>query len=630
MDCWLARDGFGMLQLHHSKPFWDDKKEDWISGLKIGILSSLDFEFKDITFENSPVKVEINLKNSKNMENKKINIAELLINCPKGMELDCTICNGVKFIELDRNPNYPIVVRTNGYEFSLTKYGQVHNLDNAKCVIFPKGKDSWEGFVPPVEFKDSGKIHTWTIKDAKDGDVISYDDGWTCIFKCIHGIWYSSYCFITDNGDFHTGYEEHAIDSEINGNAHPATKEQCNLLFQKIKEAGYKWNQETKTLEKLIEPKFRDGDIVSAIISSVGGTWIGIFKQYENGGTFETYCGLSPIGEFHNTNSKRHLVIGTHLATEEEKAKLFKSIKEKGYRWDAETKTLEELPKFKVGDKIKRKNINYTYTATVAGFDGEYYSCVDQGGDCLSIYKTDTSWELIPKFNDGDILAFENLCTTVFIYRNSNKDNEQNFSTSFYVGYTIGGLYSDFHVYDKNSLIALAGDRIVRYATEEEKEKLFQAIESNGYKWNPETKTLEEVTKPKFEVGDRIKHKVTSHYYTIEEVKNDCYYVKSNKDDECFSLVLFLFEKDYELVPNKFDISSLIPYESKVLVRNSPAGYWMPTFWGAYVSKNPGKHQNRMYLTTKGFTNYCIPFEGNEALMGTADDCDNFYKTWEE
>jgi hypothetical protein len=309
--------------------------------------------------------------------------------------------------------------------------------------------------------------------------VISYDDGWTCIFKCIHGIWYSSYCFITNDGDFHTGYEEHAIDSEINGNAHPATKEQCNLLFQKIKEAGYKWNQETKTLEKLIEPKFRDGDIVSAIIPSVGGTWIGIFKQYENGGTFETYCGLSAFGEFH-TNSKRHLVIGTHLATEEEK------------------------------------------------------------------------------------------------------------------------------------------------------EKLFQAIESNGYKWNPETKTLEEVTKPKFEVGDRIKHKVTSHYYTIEEVKNDCYYVKSNKDDECFSLVLFLFEKDYELVPNKFDIYSLIPYESKVLVRNSPAGYWMPTFWGAYVSKNPGKHQNRMYLTTKGFTNYCIPFEGNEALMGTADDCDNFYKTWEE
>ena len=41
------------------------------------------------------------------------------------------------------------------------------------------------------------KIHLWTIKDAKDGDVIIYDSGWTCIFKCIHGIWFRSDCFIT-------------------------------------------------------------------------------------------------------------------------------------------------------------------------------------------------------------------------------------------------------------------------------------------------------------------------------------------------------------------------------------------------------------------------------------------------
>ena len=39
-------------------------------------------------------------------------------------------------------------------------------------------------------------------------------------------------------------------------NLHPATKKQRNLLFQKIKEAGYKWNDETKTLEKLVKHKF--------------------------------------------------------------------------------------------------------------------------------------------------------------------------------------------------------------------------------------------------------------------------------------------------------------------------------------------------------------------------------------
>ena len=33
-------------------------------------------------------------------------------------------------------------------------------------------------------------------------------------------------------------------------NLHPATKEQRDLLFQKMKEAGYKWNTETNTFEK--------------------------------------------------------------------------------------------------------------------------------------------------------------------------------------------------------------------------------------------------------------------------------------------------------------------------------------------------------------------------------------------
>ena len=97
---------------------------------------------------------------------------------------------------------------------------------------------------------ESKTLENWTIQDAKDGDVIFYDDGWTCIFKCIHGIWYSSYCFITSEGEFHTGYETHAVDATSNGNAHRATKEQRNLLFQKIKEAGYKWNPQTKTLVK--------------------------------------------------------------------------------------------------------------------------------------------------------------------------------------------------------------------------------------------------------------------------------------------------------------------------------------------------------------------------------------------
>ena len=92
----------------------------------------------------------------------------------------------------------------------------------------------------------------FTIEDAKDGDVLTYDDGWTCIFKCIHGVWYSSYCFITADGEFNLGYKEHSVDSTINGNIKPATKEQRDLLFQKMKEAGYEWNADEKVLNKVI------------------------------------------------------------------------------------------------------------------------------------------------------------------------------------------------------------------------------------------------------------------------------------------------------------------------------------------------------------------------------------------
>ena len=107
----------------------------------------------------------------------------------------------------------------------------------------------------PFESKDEQTSsqtneRTWTIQDAKDGDVIFYDEGWICIFKCIHGIWYSSYCFITDDGEFHTGYERHAVDSTIHGNAHPATKEQRDALMKAINDAGYEWDTEKKELKK--------------------------------------------------------------------------------------------------------------------------------------------------------------------------------------------------------------------------------------------------------------------------------------------------------------------------------------------------------------------------------------------
>lgn len=139
-------------------------------------------------------------------------------------------------------------------DWVVNRFGDSWHIDSLdkKNYQVSDGKGNYNYF--PISKQD--EMHLWTIQDVRDGDVIFYDEGWICIFKCIHGIWYSSYCFITDDGEFHTGYERHAVDSTIHGNAHPATKEQRDILMKAMNNAGYIWNAKTKTLRRLIKSKF--------------------------------------------------------------------------------------------------------------------------------------------------------------------------------------------------------------------------------------------------------------------------------------------------------------------------------------------------------------------------------------
>ena len=121
---------------------------------------------------------------------------------------------------------------------------QIVNVDTNKKLY-------WFNDSTYLPIVDEECLHHWTIQDAKDGDVLFYDDGWTCIFKNIHGIWYSSYCFITADGEFNKGYERHAIDAKINGHVHPATKEQRETLTKAMTDAGYTFDFEKKELKKV-------------------------------------------------------------------------------------------------------------------------------------------------------------------------------------------------------------------------------------------------------------------------------------------------------------------------------------------------------------------------------------------
>ena len=293
---------------------------------------------------------------------KKINIAELLKDCPKGMELDCAICNNVVTLEgVDKEGYYPIRVKgKNGFHHTFTYWGGVYDNEDSKCVIFPKGKTTWEGFVPLCQFKD--------------GDVVI------------------------------------------------STSNNIHLISCRDKNNGW-----------------------------------------------ESCCGII-YGKFDLTKTAH--VIPTRLATEEEKQKLFDAIKAKGYHWNEEIKTLEKLPKFKVGNKI-----------------------VD-----------------ILRKHEG-------------------------------------------------------------------------ASGAQG--------VISEITDDKYIFTD-------GSYMSI-----------SNQDN-------------WELVadPDKFDINTLVPFESRVLVRNSSCYVWEADIFGRYSDG---------YITLGGAKwGQCIPYEHNEHLFGTTNDCNDFYKTWEK
>ena len=224
---------------------------------------------------------------------------------------------------------------------------------------------------------------------------------------------------------------------------------------------------------------------------------------------------------------------------------------------------------------------------------------------CVIFPKGKTTWEGFQRpFKDGDILATD-LGSVFFLNMRHNTDEYY----GCYVG--IGG-DSSFHI-----CVPFAYKECCGLATEEEKQKLFEAIKDNGYKWNVNTKTLEKL--PIFKVGDRIKEKQSNIIGEIIDVQKNKYNVRI--DDK--GLYLYFREQDnWELVPNKFDINTLKPFD-KVLVRCGNNGLWNPQFFAKYRP-----HSKFPFTCTYNSWSQCVPYEVNEHLLDTADDCDNFYKTW--
>lgn len=104
-----------------------------------------------------------------------------------------------------------------------------------------------------------GHFRLWTIQDAKEGDVLA-NDYFIVIFK---RLWQCKTAFDWSCGiefaDNIWTFDSMGEDDFDPTGFHPATKKQRDLLFSKIKEAGYKWNKETHELKKIVK-RWRDDE----------------------------------------------------------------------------------------------------------------------------------------------------------------------------------------------------------------------------------------------------------------------------------------------------------------------------------------------------------------------------------
>lgn len=177
-----------------------------------------------------------------------MNIAKILKYCPKGTKLYSLVHGEVTLDEVDYTCNYPIRVITsvkdNEYFNSEGLYNQ--RCFDSECILFPsKEQRDWNKFRLPV----------------KRGDIMMEVDG--------------SYPFIASGEFTKDGFPKYICGINLENNLQmdmgavwtsefyiPASEEVKKKLFDKIAEAGYRWNSKTLKLEKVKQNELNPFDKV--------------------------------------------------------------------------------------------------------------------------------------------------------------------------------------------------------------------------------------------------------------------------------------------------------------------------------------------------------------------------------
>lgn len=260
------------------------------------------------------------------MEQKDINIYEILKGVKYGTELYTPMCGKVVFTYLSSSNGIIRTEKDSGI-YCFDKNGRWR--EGGEVMLFP-----------------SKEMRDWAKFSWKKGDVLANGEGDYCVFKeFAHSSYQTSKAvFVKRNKEsIHSG--SCLLDTkDWHKASHSCTATYINTIE---KELSGKLNMETLEIEKA-QPEFKDGDIVmsdSGTIVLVRG--ISLTREiYYHAYMRNEYLYINQVeGEFFSRISRIK-----RFATDSEKQQLFDALAKEGKRWNSEKKQIVDLkPAFEIG-----------------------------------------------------------------------------------------------------------------------------------------------------------------------------------------------------------------------------------------------------------------------------------------
>ena len=276
------------------------------------------------------------------MEQKDIDIYEILKDVPKGTEFYTSLCGnvGLAYLESNKEAGEAIWTENKNGEYSFNKNGRW--MEGGEVLLLPsKEMRDWNKFFKKgdVLVHRNGDIHV-IFEGFKDNRYTR--------FKGKHYLWKE--CLEDYNKE---------VSEMITFTFRKASDDEAKTYINTLeKHFGGKLNRETLEIEKT-QPEFNDGDIVfvgSYMLGINTSSMIAIFRKEKEIDKYKFSPALCESNE-HDTYLREDTVaLSTseimifRPATDSEKQQLFDALAKEGKAWDSEKKQIVGLkPAFEIG-----------------------------------------------------------------------------------------------------------------------------------------------------------------------------------------------------------------------------------------------------------------------------------------